>query len=548
MAAAPPPYTGPTGNPGGPGNYDPRQQWRQQRRLRKEQWRAQRAYYRQLRRPSLIRPVLLIAVGLLALLIQTGTLSGYTFWDWYVRWWPLVLIGVGLLLLAEWFLQRDQPYAGRFGFGGLLWLLIFLPLLGVLGRHAANSPFGWHFSPDDDWSMHLFGQEHDTDRQFDEAFGSNGRLSIDNPRGDVTIAVSADERIHVSAHQTVYSPDDKDAEKQLARLTPALRVNGSDATLSTPYLNRGSVDLTVQVPETTSLSIVAGRGNVAVNGLNGGAAVDASHGDVTLNKIGGPCTAKLSGGNFAAHALSNTLHLSGRTEDADISDVSGKVMLEGTYLGDVNLAKIAAPLSLHSSRTTLDLDRLDGELSLDHNDLSVNRAAGNIRITTKDKNITSTNVGGPLHIETSNGDIHVELASGQGAAQAGGQGAGQGSGQGGPRGPIELRNRNGGIHLGLPAGALFRVDASTHDGDVTSDLNYNGKVERSDKSLNGDTGTGTGPAIPVTLVTDHGDVMIQRSGAQSLPAPPEPPTPPPAPHAPRLRLPKDTPTPQTSEQ
>jgi DUF4097 and DUF4098 domain-containing protein YvlB len=536
MAAAPPPYTGPTG---GPGNYDPRQQWKYQRRLRKQQWQAQRAYYRQLRRPSLVRPILLIGVGVVALLIQTGALSGYTFWDWYIRWWPLVLIGVGVLLLGEWYMQRNQPYAGRFGFGGLLALLIFLPLLGLLGRHAASSPFGWHFSPDDDWSMHLFGEEHDADRQFDEAFGNNGRLTIDNPHGDVSIAVSADDRIHVSAHQIVYSSDEKDAEKQLAKILPTLRVNGSDGSLSTSYLNRGSVDLTVQVPETTSLSITAGRGNVAVNGLNGAVAVDASRGDVTLNKIMGPCTARLSGGNFAAHALAGTLHLSGRTEDADISDVSGKVTLEGTFLGDVSLAKIAAPLSLHSTRSTLDLDRLDGELSLDHDDLTLNRATGSVRVVTKDKNATLTDLSGPLHVETSNGDIHVELSGGAGVGNR-------------AKGPIELRNRNGGIHLGLPAGALFHVDANTHDGDVTSDLNYTGKVQRDDKSLSGDTGSGSGAAIPVTLFTDHGDVMIQRSGAQSLPGgsatPPAAPQPPRPPNAPRLRLPKDTPPPQTSEQ
>jgi len=535
MAAAPPPYTGPAG---GPGNFDPRQQWKYQRRVRKEQWRAQRAYYRQLRRPSLVRPILLISVGVVALLIQAGTLSGYTFWDWYIHWWPVVLIGVGVLLLGEWYLQRDQPYAGRFGFGGLLALLIFLPLLGLLGRHAANSPFGWHFSPDDDWSMHLFGEEHDADRQFDESFGNNGRLSIDNPHGDVSIAISADDRIHVSAHQIVYSSDDKDANKQLLRLVPALRVNGSDATLTTASLNRGSVDLTVQVPESTSLSIAAGRGNVAVNGVNGTVSVDASRGDVTLNKVGGPCTARLSGGNFAAHALANTLHLSGRTEDADISDVSGKVTLEGAFLGDVSLAKIAAPLSLHSTRTSMDIDKLDGELSLDHSDLTLNHAVGNVRIATKDKNITFTTAGGPLHVETSNGDINVELTGGNAPGT-------------GPNGPIELRNRNGGVHLGLPGDHLFHVDASTRDGDVMSDLTFSGKVQRSDKSMLGDTGAGSGAAIPVTLFTDHGDVTIKRSGAQSLPVPgepPAPPQPPHPPHAPRLRLPKDAPAPETSEQ
>ena len=84
-------------------------------------------------------------------------------------------------------------------------------VLGMVGKHAMNSPFGWHFPDEDDnnWRMHLFGQEHDSDRQFDQAFGANGRLAIDNPHGDVSISPSTDDRIHVSAHQTVYTSSDK---------------------------------------------------------------------------------------------------------------------------------------------------------------------------------------------------------------------------------------------------------------------------------------------------------------------------------------------------
>ena len=193
MAAAPPPFTS---GPSGPGNPDPRWQWKQQRRAAKDQWRAQRAYYRGMRRPSIVRPVVLILIGVVALMIEAGTISGYEFWDWYIRWWPLLLIGLGLALLGEWWLQQGDPYSRRTGVGGLVFLIVLVALLGVVGKHAMNSPFGWHFSDEDNtnWGMHLFGQEHDADRQFDQAFGANGRLTIENPHGDVSIAPSTDDR------------------------------------------------------------------------------------------------------------------------------------------------------------------------------------------------------------------------------------------------------------------------------------------------------------------------------------------------------------------
>ena len=222
MAAAPPPFTSGPSTPGGP---DPRWQWKQQRRAAKEQWRAQRAYYRGWRRPTLVRPIVLIIIGVVALMIQAGTISGYDFWDWYVRWWPLLLIGLGLALLGEWYMQQGDPYSRRTGVGGLVFLIVLVAVLGVVGKHAMNSPFGWHFPDDDDnnWSMHLFGQQHDADHQFDQAFGANGKLTIENPHGDVSISASTDDRIHMSAHQTVYTSNDRDAEKQLTKLRPELK-------------------------------------------------------------------------------------------------------------------------------------------------------------------------------------------------------------------------------------------------------------------------------------------------------------------------------------
>jgi DUF4097 and DUF4098 domain-containing protein YvlB len=541
MAAAPPPYTSGPSGPGGPGGPDPRWQWKAQRRIAKEQWRAQRAYYRGMRRPSIVRPIMLIIIGVVALLIQAGSISGYEFWDWYVRWWPLLLIGLGLALLGEWYLQQGDPYGRRTGAGGLVFLIVLIALLGVVGKHAMNSPFGWHFPNDDDnnWRMHLFGQEHDADRQFDQAFGANGRLTIDNPHGDVSIAPSTDDRIHVSAHQIVYSSSERDADKQLTKLRPELQVNGNEATLKTQNLDRGSVDLTVQVPANTSVSMKAGRGNVAVNGLNGMIGVDAGHGNVTLNKIGGACTAKMSGGDFSAHALTSTLSVSGRTEDANVSDVTGKVTLDGDFLGEVNVAKLRGPLSFHSSRTTFEVDHLDGDLTLDDSDLTVENAKGRIQATTRSKNITLSRIAGPLDAETSDGDISVNLTGGEGA--------------------INLRNRNGAIRLGLPADHLFHVDASAHDGSVSSDLTYKGKVERNDHSLIGDTGDGSN-ATPVTLVAEHGDIDIKRAEVNSevpeAPAAPEAPeapdvnapNPPKPPRAPHLRVPRNAPAPQTSQQ
>src|SRR5579875_1051272 len=106
MAATPPPYT----------PQDARWQAKQARaaaRAQRQQWkaqaRAQRDYYRQywhgFRRPSFVGPIVLLAIGILALLLTTNHLDAVVFWSWYAQWWPVILIALGGLLLAEYFLD-----------------------------------------------------------------------------------------------------------------------------------------------------------------------------------------------------------------------------------------------------------------------------------------------------------------------------------------------------------------------------------------------------------------------------------------------------------
>jgi DUF4097 and DUF4098 domain-containing protein YvlB len=185
------------------------------------------------------------------------------------------------------------------------------------------------------------------------------------------------------------------------------------------------------------------------------------------------------------------------------------------------------------------VDHLDGDLTLDDSDLTLNNAKGRVQAATRSKNITLSRIAGPLDVSTSDGDIKVNLTGGEGS--------------------INLHNRNGAINLGLPADHLFRVDATAHDGSVSSDLTYAGKVERSDHSLVGDTGSG-GNGTQVTLVAEHGDIEVKRTEenaeapeAPEVPEAPEAPevgvpNPPKPPRPPHLRVPRNAPAPQTTTQ
>jgi hypothetical protein len=101
--------------PGSVPPYDPKTQWRVYREQQRAAWRTQRDAWKAQRHawkagyagaygprvPSMVGPLILIAIGVVALLMMTGHISAATFWAWYARWWPLLLIGAWLALLAD---------------------------------------------------------------------------------------------------------------------------------------------------------------------------------------------------------------------------------------------------------------------------------------------------------------------------------------------------------------------------------------------------------------------------------------------------------------
>jgi hypothetical protein len=99
-------------------------------RAQSHAWKAGYAGVYGPRVPSIVGPIILIGVGVVALLVYTGHIAASDFWSWYGRWWPLLLIGAGLALLGEWAIDLKRETPVRRG-GSFVGILIVLALLGI---------------------------------------------------------------------------------------------------------------------------------------------------------------------------------------------------------------------------------------------------------------------------------------------------------------------------------------------------------------------------------------------------------------------------------
>lgn len=518
MGNYPPPYPPPPGPPHGDWRYQ-RQVMREQARLQRDMLKAQRDAYRYQmrgsRRGSILGPLLIIAIGVIFLLIQTGKLSARYFWDWYAHWWPLLLVSAGLIVLLEWvfdqyFHDSDAVPRRRSVGGGVFTLLLLFGLVGIFFSAIRNghSLFGNSITLDQNNLDEFFGDKHESDQTLSQTFPAGSTLAIDNPRGDVTVSgTSDDNQIHITAHKEVYTRSDSEADSKAQQISPQLSTSGNTVNVSVPALDGARADLTISVPASAATSVSANHGDVTINSLKAAANVTANHGDVELSAITGPVTTHINNGDssFSAHSITGSVSLEGRGHDVTISDINGPASLSGDFFGTTHLERVRGAVKFHTSRTDFQLARLDGEVEISPNaDLSADQAVGPLTLATRNRNITLEKISGDISVTNRNGSVDLTGAP--------------------PLGNINVENRNGSVNLTLPDRANFTVQADTTNGDADNDFNLSvqGGDDSNHKSINGTVGKG-GPLVRIT--TTQGDIALKKASISPLPPPPPPPPP-----------------------
>jgi len=149
-----------------------------------------------------------------------------------------------------------------------------------------------------------------------------------------------------------------------------------------------------------------------------------------------------------------------------------------------------ASLDLRTSNGHIRTDGVTGDISMDTSNGALDVSGG----------------GGRLDLATSNGRVDVEARDAVVDAQTsngaidfrGSLAAGRHS----------FRTSNGRIAITLPAGARFRIDASTSNGDVSADFPVSGAGSSRDDELHGTVGEN--PDVSINAETSNGNIDIRQ--------------------------------------
>ena len=293
------------------------------------------------------------------------------------------------------------------------------------------------------------------------------RLTLQGPRGPVTIEASDEPDIQVKAQLMIGGIDEADVARQERAVAIDLKAEGADARFALRLDDTGrrpSYEVRVRVPRRLAIRVEGGRGRVEATGVAGLELADY-RGEIWTDGLTGPVTGELRQGRAefgtgtvvdletegvlirADGAASVTLKSERGT--IDLVDTAGPVTIEQDYArmdirgsggpititgdgGTVTLREIAHPLKIAATRltvtaelaqpvqTSIDVEDDTVELTLPREgglNLEVAVTAGELRLpssleatTTQDKQTLTTAIagGGPLvKVDLSRGELRL---------------------------------------------------------------------------------------------------------------------------------------------
>jgi DUF4097 and DUF4098 domain-containing protein YvlB len=454
------------------------------------------------RRRSFAGPVVLIIVGVVFLLGNLHWLSWSTLGIWFAHYWPLLLIVWGVIKLVEHMQAQKQGLRPPgIGAGGVL-LVVMIVVFGLAATQAVRLREHWpnlrdEFNIDDTDFNNIFGDNYSFDDHLEQDFPAGASLKVIDTDGAVSVHASDDNKITVVVRKRVGADSQSDAEKYNRETKPKITAIGGLVTLDAnqTFGNHAiKTDLDISLPRKAAVSIISRRGDVNVISREGNLDLNVQHADVDVEEVIGNVKVSLEKGSVKVEQITGDAHVEGRMNETSVFDVKGSVQLDGEFQESVKLSRIGKTVTFKSSRTDMEFSKIDGDLSLDSDDLHAEQITGPLHLITRSKNIRLEDVSGDVRLQDDNGGVDVEMHS---------------------LGNVQIDNRDGDIHVGLPEKSGFRMDARTRDGEVQSDFPEL-KVDNAD-----DKGTASGSVgnatAHVVLNNEHGGIEIRKAAVRGGP-------------------------------
>jgi DUF4097 and DUF4098 domain-containing protein YvlB len=447
-------------------------------------------------RHSIFGGLVLVLLGTLFLIQNFYPV--FELWNVFLRWWPLLLIVLGIARLIDYLLEHrssaDAPApAPRMVSGGDVFLIV--AIVALVAVVAGVSKVRDRLGNADFWSA-KWGNPYVFTEQVSspQPLPANARISVSDVHGDISVHAEDRTEILVTVKKTVNEFSQSEAQSR-ADAVHFVIVDNHDGSFEVQPQQQGwdsrrvQTDLDIHVPQHASVSATTQEGEVNVAGVTGTVEATTQKGDLDVRDAGADVTASTDHGDVRITGVAGNVQLSGKGDEVSISSVQGAVDIDGEYYGPIHMSEIAKGVRLTSKRTEFTVGALAGTLELDSGDLNIENSTGAVSVTTQKSDLVIENIGGSIDVDDHDGDVDVRFAQT-------------------PRQPVNITDRSGDVSLTLPAQSNFQMDAESDSGDVDSEFSEIATHKDEDRSfLVGQAGS-RGPTIHIR--TTYGDIHLHK--------------------------------------
>jgi DUF4097 and DUF4098 domain-containing protein YvlB len=449
-------------------------------------------------RGSIVGPLILITIGVLFLARTVA--PAFSAFDFFVAYWPYLLIVWGLLQIAEisFRMSRGAPLPGN-GVSAGGWFLVLLICLVGFGLFELHGPESWWRRVSFDQGMDWFGEAHEfavPDQT--KTVGKSPRIVIEDFRGNAKITGADTSEIHLSGHKTIRAMKNGDANKADQATPVQITQDGAQVTVRFNQdrardKTQVNTDLELIVPKGSSLEASGRSGDFDVSGLDGDVSIASDNAGVRLQDINGNVTVDTRRGDLVRCLnVRGNVEVKGRSSDLELEKIKGQVTIAGTYSGTITLRELARPVHVENFHTTVTVQKVNGQITMDRGSFLAEDIIGPSQLTTQATDVDLTGFRDALEVSVDKGDVNLRPAKG-GLSR------------------VVVRTRAGNIDLALPESANFDLNASTEHGDVENEFGAPLTVETAGRGARLIGAVGTGPNV--TLNTDRGSITVRKSGA-----------------------------------
>ncbi len=387
-------------------------------------------------RPSLLGALIWIGLGILFLLKNLGI--GPDIWSLAGRYWPVLLILLGLGKILDYILHKDSV-AIRFG---EIISIVFLLLVGTAVTRISESHFGRVIR---ELPINIGGKAMRPGQWLGEthAFSQEASFSLDHPLpilvensyGSVSVSPGKDGEVRVRLKKVVYGSSARAkniADEIRLEAKPELRglpnpkpeaepgkksdhdyfvirtnrddLSGNDYTFNT--------DMEIFIPRNSELQIKNSFGEISVSEINGDLDLNTTHRGLEVRD----CVGKLK--ISTRYADSRLTNLVGNL----VLDARGKVYID-TVKGNVTVSDEYAPLEIFnvdgeltasSTEGSIRMERISKQVTIDSRGtgVSVDTLQGGLKIKASHRNIDISNVASHVVIESRFAGISLKNVQG----------------------------------------------------------------------------------------------------------------------------------------